>query len=118
MCGRHEQTELPQRQGPAVVRVRGCFQRIDAGPGQLELGLVIRQDSRSRIDGGFDGVFPQHPQAERVDGADDGLIDLPPVMAKLLPREDLSPHPLAHLGSGRVGEGDRSHLGDSVFPEQ
>ena len=116
--GGRVQTQLPQRQGPLIVGVGGCFQRIDAGPGQLELGLVIGEDPRGRIDGRLHGMLPQNPEAEGVDGADDGLIDLRPVMAQLLPRQHLPAHALAHLGGGGVGEGDGRHLGDAVIREQ
>ena len=83
--GRRVQAEFPQRQGPLIVGVGGSFQRIDAGSGQLELGLVIREDPRGRIDGRLDGMLPQDPEAEGVNGADDGVIDLRPVMRSTPP---------------------------------
>ena len=81
-------------------------------------GLVIGEDPRGRIDGRLHGMLPQNPEAEGVDGADDGLIDLRPVMAQLLPRQHLPAHALPHLGGRGVGEGDCRHLGDAVIREQ
>ena len=116
--GRRVQPEFPQRQGPLIVGVGGGLQGIDAGSGQLELGLVIGEDPGGRIDGRLHGMLPQDPQAEGVDGADDGVIDLRPVMPQLLLREHLPAHALAHLGGGGVGEGDGRHLGDAVLREE
>ena len=116
--GRRERTELSQGQRPVIVRVRCRFQGVDTCPRQFVLGLVIREDPRRGIDGRLHRVLAQHPVAQRVDRADDGLIEVRSVMAQLIPREYLAADALTHLGGRGIGEGDSSHLGDAVLPEE
>ena len=118
MVGQAVDAYLPNRQRAMIVGVGGFFQRVDTGRDDLELGLVVGQDPHGRVYGRLHGMLSQNTAAQGVDRADHRFVELRPVVGQLRPRQHLAPDPLAHLGSGGVGERNGGQLSDSVVAKQ
>jgi hypothetical protein len=102
--------ELVEDAGPAPVerhRGRDLVEHLDLG-GELRLHRVLGEE----------------PLGERVEGADGGPVELAEGVAAArrllrrgggvgLPALQLSPHPVAQLGAGLLGEGDGGDLAES-----
>ena len=53
-----------------------------------------------------------------MDGADHRLVEFRQVIGQLRTVAHRAPHPLAHLGGGGIGEGNRGNLRDAAVGKQ
>ena len=98
LFAQREDAEFSYRQCAAVVRLRRVLQGVEGRPDPLVLRLVVGQDARRGDCPRGDRMLAQYLQAQRMNGADHGLIDVGEVAGQLGTAAHLAPHPLAHLG--------------------
>ena len=110
--------DLAQREGTAVPALRRGLDRLVAGLEQQQLGLVLRQHRRRRIDSGFDRMLAQDLQAEGVDRADHRVIEVAAMRRQRLPLRDGPADALAHLRGRRLRERHRGDLRDAAVLQQ
>ena len=107
-----------QRGGALVSRLGGRIDRLDAGRAPQQFRLVVGEHGGRGVETRLDGVLAQQAQAQRVHGPDRRLVEQRAVLLQRGVRHHLAAHALAHLGGGRLGEGDRRDLRDRAVAQQ
>ena len=83
-----------------------------------EEGGYAFEHRRRGVDGRLERVLAEQPQRERVHGADHGVVEVGAVRGEGVVGHHLAADALAHLGRGRLGEGDGGDLGHLGGAEQ
>ena len=107
-----------QRGGALVVGLRGSIDRLDAGRAPQQFRLVVGEHGSRGVEYRLDGVLAQQAQAQRVHRPDRRLVEQGAMLLQRGVQHHRAAHPLAHLGGGRLGEGDRRDLRDRAVAQQ
>ena len=110
--------EFTQRPRASAAGLRRVLQGVQGGRHPFVLRLVVGQDAAGGDRPGLHRMLAQNLPAQRMQRADHRLVQVAAVAGQLRPLVHGAPHPVAHLGGGRVGKGDRGDLRNAALGQQ